>query len=272
MTTVTAGGSSAPPAAKGNRWGRRLAALSPVLPFLALLVVWYVVWVVFQPRPAVLPEPRHVLRTATALATEGTLLRNVLASMQRLVLGSIVGILTGVAAGVLAGLNKRVAAFFNPLVVFFSALSGIVWLPLALVWLGIGTAMVTFIIWNSVFFLVFSNTLLGVQLVPVVLENGVRALGAGRWRTIWQVTVPGAMPHIIAGIRAGFGFGWRALIAAELIGATSGLGQMIYSAATFHRSDIIITGAITIGVIGVVMDRWLLAGLERRTIERWGMV
>lgn len=257
---------------RARRWSRRLSTLSGVLPFLGLIAVWYMVWVVFHPRAAVLPAPDQLLRTASALVADGTLMRNVLASAERLLVGSAVGIGTGIAAGVAAGLNKRVAAFFNPLVVFFSALSGIVWLPLALAWLGIGRAMVIFIIWNAVFFLVFSNTLLGVQMVPVVLEQGVRTLGAGRWHTIWHVTIPGAMPHIISGIRSGFGFGWRALIAAELIGATSGLGQMIYSAANFHRSDIIVTGAITIGLIGVAMDRWLLARLERRTIERWGMV
>jgi taurine transport system permease protein len=273
MTTTAAPSTGpVPPPPRVNRRGRKLAALSPALPFLGLVVIWYVAWIVFEPRPAVLPAPQQMLRTATGLISDGTLLRNIYASVERLLLGSVVGILTGVAAGVLAGLNKRVAAFFNPLVVFFSSLSGIVWLPLALVWLGIGRAMVVFIIWNSVFFLVFSNTMLGVQMVPVALEHGVRALGASRSRTIWQVTLPGAMPHIIAGIRAGFGFGWRALIAAELIGATSGLGQMIYSATNFHRSDIIIIGSITIGVIGVAMDRLLLARLERRTVERWGMV
>jgi NitT/TauT family transport system permease protein/taurine transport system permease protein len=257
---------------KGRRWRGRLASLTWVLPFLGLLVIWQIVSVVVEPRAAVLPKLPSVWNTATNLVADGRLLANILASLERLLLGTAVGIVTGVTAGVLAGLNKRVATFFNPLVVFFSALSGIVWLPLALAWLGIGRPMVIFIIWNSVFFLVFSNTLLGVQLVPVVLENGVKTLGAGRWRTIWQVTLPGAMPHIIAGIRAGFGFGWRALIAAELIGAASGLGQMIYAAANFHRSDIIIVGAVTIGIIGVAMDRWLLATLERRTIERWGMV
>lgn len=261
-----------PPVVKRHPWRRRLASFTWVLPFLGLLIIWQVVSVVVEPRAAVLPKLPTMWRTASTLIADGRLVANILASVERLLLGTAVGVASGIAAGVLAGLNKRVATFFNPLVVFFSALSGIVWLPLALAWLGLGRPMVIFIIWNSVFFLVFSNTLLGVQLVPVVLENGVRTLGAGRWRTIWQVTLPGAMPHIIAGIRAGFGFGWRALIAAELIGAASGLGQMIFAAKNFHRSDIIIVGAITIGIIGVATDRWILATLERRTIERWGMV
>lgn len=261
-----------PPVPPRRRGRRLLLRLLPILPFAGLLLLWYGVSAVFEPRAAVLPEPGRVLDTLTDLVGDGSLRRHALASMERLLLGVVVGTVTGVVAGVLAGLNRRVAEFFNPLVQFFSALSGIVWIPLAIAWLGIGRTMAIFIIWNSVFFLVFSNTLLGVQLVPVALENGVRTLGAGRLRTIWQVTLPGALPNVIAGIRSGIGFGWRALIAAEIVGATSGLGYMIYGAANFHRSDVIIVGSLLIGLIGVAMDRWILAPLERRTVERWGMV
>ena len=84
--------------------------------------------------------------------------------------------------GFLVGLNRKAAEILNPLVVFFNAISGIVWLPLMIGWLGIGTALAVFIIWNTVFFIVFQNTALGVQLVPQVYEQGVRALGAGRCR------------------------------------------------------------------------------------------
>ena len=80
------------------------------------------------------------------------------------------------------------------------------------------------------------------------------------------------MPHVMSGLRSGLGFGWRAVIAAELVGATSGLGQWIFIAQEFSRSDIIVAGALSIGVIGLIMDRGLLAPLERRTIERWGLV
>lgn len=266
------GTAPAPPIPRPRRGLALLVHILPVLPFAGLVLVWLAAGPLFDPRPAVLPTPGKVVGRLVELAQDGDLSRHVLASTERLLLGASVGIVTGVAAGVLAGLNRKVAEFFNPLVVFFSALSGIVWIPLAIAWLGIGRAMVIFIIWNSVFFLVFSNTLLGVRLVPVVLEDGVRTLGAGRLRTIWQVTLPGALPNVIAGIRSGLGFGWRALIAAEIIGASSGLGQMIYAAANFHRSDTIIAGSVMIGLIGVAMDRWILAPLERRTIVRWGML
>ena len=135
-----------------------------------------------------------------------------------------------------------------------------------------GTALAVFVIWNTVFFIVFQNTVLGVQLVPEVLEQGVRALGGGRLETIRTVLLPGALPYILTGIRSGLGFGWRALIAAELVGAPDGLGQMIFAAADYHRSDIIIAGCLIIGLIAIAMDRWLLIPIERRTVARWGLV
>ena len=192
--------------------------------------------------------------------------------MGRLLLGAAFGIATGVAAGFVTGLHRPVSEFLNPLVIFFNAISGIVWLPLVIGWLGVGSALATFLIWNTVFFIVFQNTVLGVQLVPEVLEQGVRTLGAGRWETIRSVTLPGALPYILTGIRSGLGFGWRALIAAELVGANTGLGHLIFSGAEYHRADIIIGGCLTIGVIATAMDRWLLLPIERRTVRRWGMI
>ena len=87
-----------------------------------------------------------------------------------------------------------------------------------------------------------------------------------------SVTLPGALPYILTGIRSGLGFGWRALIAAELVGANTGLGHMIFNGAEYHRADIIIGGCLTIGVIALAMDRWLLVPIERRTVNRWGLV
>jgi NitT/TauT family transport system permease protein/taurine transport system permease protein len=246
--------------------------LVPAAPFLIVLLIWLVLWEVFQPSKETLPPVRDVLSAIHDLAISGQLAQNVIASLGRLVAGSLLGIVTGVAAGFVVGLNRNVAELLNPLVVFFNAISGIIWLPLMITWLGIGTALAVFLIWNTVFFIVFQNTVLGVQLVPEVLEQGVRALGAGRMETLRSVTLPGALPYIITGIRSGLGFGWRALIAAELVGAASGLGTMIFDAAEYHRSDIIMLGCLIIGTIAIAMDRWLLLPVERCTVQRWGLV
>jgi NitT/TauT family transport system permease protein/taurine transport system permease protein len=100
----------------------------------------------------------------------------------------------------------------------------------------------------------------------------VRTLGGSRRHVILQVMIPGAMPSIVTGIRMSIGFGWRALIAAEMIATTTGLGFMIFNAGNFHRTDTIVLGIITIGLLWLATDRLLLQPLERWTIERWGLV
>jgi NitT/TauT family transport system permease protein/taurine transport system permease protein len=244
----------------------------PLAPFAFLLTAWAVYWAIARPTAATLPAIQDVAGAMWELAVKGELAIHVLASLWRLLLGSLLGVLTGVIGGFIVGLNRPISEFLSPLIVFFNAISGIVWLPLVIGWLGIGTALAVFLIWNTVFFIVFQNTVLGVQLVPQVYEQSVQALGGGRWETIRTVILPGALPYILTGLRSGLGFGWRALIAAELVGATTGLGQMIFGATEYHRSDIIIGGCLIIGTIAIAMDRWLLLPIERRTIERWGLV
>jgi ABC-type nitrate/sulfonate/bicarbonate transport system permease component len=244
----------------------------PAVPAVIALLAWWTWFAIDRPPPSVMPSATDVVVTMWQLAFGGRLAGDILASLARLLSGVGLGIVTGMIAGFVAGLNRPVASFLNPLVVFFNAISGIVWLPLVIGWLGIGSALAIFLIWNTVFFIVFQNTVLGVQLVAEVLELSVRSLGGGRWETIRSVTLPGALPYILSGIRSGLGFGWRALIAAELVGATTGLGQLIFSGAEYHRADIIVGGCLLIGAIAMAMDRWLLLPIERRTVMRWGLV
>lgn len=254
-------------------WLERLVwRLLPCVPAVIALLAWWA-WFAIDPPPAsVMPSAWDVVVTMFQLAFGGRLPMDIVASLGRLLSGVAFGVATGIVAGFVAGLNRPVATFLNPLVVFFNAISGIVWLPLVIGWLGIGSALAIFLIWNTVFFIVFQNTVLGVQLVSEVLEQGVRSLGGSRWETIRTVTLPGALPYILTGIRSGLGFGWRALIAAELVGATTGLGQLIFSGAEYHRADIIVGGCLLIGAIAMMMDRWLLLPIERRTVVRWGLV
>ena len=251
-------------AKRAKRW------LLPVVPFVLLVLIWLSALALFDPPVGVLPSPAKVFQAP--FANSAAYLENVTASIQRLGAGFVVAATTGVIIGIAAGLSKRIADFFGPLVTFLSAISGIAWIPLAVAWFGVGTGMVVFIIWNAAFFLIFGNTMLGVRLVPKVFGDGLRTLGASRMEIIRHAIIPGAMPYIMSGLRSGLGFAWRAVIAAELVGASSGLGWWIFEQQEFSRMDNIIAGALSIGVIGMVMDRWFLAPLERRTIERWGLV
>jgi NitT/TauT family transport system permease protein/taurine transport system permease protein len=111
-----------------------------------------------------------------------------------------------------------------------------------------------------------------VRTVPRIFEQAVQTMGGSRRHVIVQVLIPGALPSIVTGLRLSIGFGWRALIAAEMIATSTGLGCLIFNAANFHQTDAILVGTITIGLLWLATDRFLLLPLERRTIERWGLV
>lgn len=151
-------------------------------------------------------------------------------------------------------------------------LAGIAWIPIATLWFGYGFGAITFVIFNAVFFVVAYNTLLGVSSIPLQLRNAAWSLGASRWNMLWEVLLPGALPNIVTGVRTGLGFASRGLIAAEMIATNLGLGYMLFLARDFYRTELIVFGMIVIGILWLLIDRLVLAPLERRTIERWGLV
>jgi NitT/TauT family transport system permease protein/taurine transport system permease protein len=251
----------------------RLAATARgLLPFVALGVVWDLLTRIPVVPALFLPPPIDVLRTAWQLGRDGSLWIDIGASLGRVLVGLVASVPLAVALGVVVGLNRRLAPIVEPVVGFFNALSGIAWLPLAITWFGLGWTSVTFIMFNTIFFLVFFNTLVGVRTVPRIFEHAVLTLGGSRRHVILQVLLPGALPSIVTGIRMSIGFGWRALIAAEMIATTTGLGFLIYNASNFHQTDTILVGILAIGTLWLATDRLVLQPLERRTIERWGLV
>jgi len=251
---------------------RAATVLRGTLPFAVLVGAWALVAGAGAVPAMFLPPPADVARVAWELARDGALALHVAASLARVLVAVAVSVPLAVALGVLVALHRRLAAVAEPIVAFFNALSGIAWLPLAVTWFGLGWASVTFIMFNTVFFLVFFNTLVGVRLVPRLFEHAVLTLGGSRRHVILHVLLPGALPSIVTGLRLSLGFGWRALIAAEMIATSTGLGFLIYNAANFHQSDTILVGIVTIGVLWLLTDRLVLQPLERRTIERWGLV
>ena len=255
------------------------------IPFLALGILWQMNAVHRWLAPIHVPPPSAVWNAMFNLQegcpglmdalrqNSGCLLTNhILSSMGRVGLSLVVVLPLGIAFGVLAGMHRRLANALEPVGVFANAISGIAWVPLAIVWFGVGWLTTLFILLNIVFWLVFFNTLLGVRSVPRVYENGVLTLGATWRKVITQVYIPGALPSIVTGIRMSMGFGWRALIAAEMIGGDRGLGFMLFVSAQEYKTEEVFLGVLVIAVIWMITDRACLVPLERWTIERWGLV
>ena len=251
---------------------RALKALAFAAPLVALLALWAAVVPLFAVSPQVFPDIVSVARAGWDSLADGSLVQHVGASLARVVLGTVLAILVGVPLGIAMGVSRGVSAFLTPLLRFFSVLAGIAWIPIATLWFGYGFGAIVFVIFNAVFFVVTYNTLLGVSTIPMPLRHAAASLGARPFALVTDVLVPGALPNIVTGIRTGLGFAWRGLIAAEMIATNVGLGYMLFVARDFYRTEVIVFGMIVIGLIWLAIDRLLLAPLERRTIERWGMV
>jgi NitT/TauT family transport system permease protein/taurine transport system permease protein len=219
-----------------------------------------------------LPSPAAVGEAFLELMAKGILPDYIAESLRRIVLGTAIGLVVGVPLGILIGINSKVAEFFYPVLNFFQSLSGIAILPLVIVWFGYTEKTILVAINYTVLFPVVFNVLLGVRSVPRIYVNGLRTLGASRLRIVRDVLLPGALPHVVTGLRLGMAYGWRALIAAEMLVGANGLGFMIFNAQSFFLTNRIILGMLLIGTLWVIIDRFMFRPLEADTIQRWGLV
>jgi len=247
-------------------------ALTFIAPLFVIVLFWELLIRIFDVHPGIFPGVSAVLIAGAESITNGSLFLHIGASLARVLTGTILAILVAVPLGVLMGVSPGVSMFLTPLFRFFSVLAGIAWIPIATLWFGYGFGAITFVIFNAVFFVVAYNTLLGVSSIPLQLRHAAASLGAQRWAMLWEVLLPGALPNIVTGVRTGIGFAWRGLIAAEMIATNLGLGYMLFLARDFYRTELIVFGMIVIGILWLMIDRLILAPLERRTIERWGLV
>jgi NitT/TauT family transport system permease protein/taurine transport system permease protein len=248
------------------------ALIAFLFPLAVIVAVWALVAAVSPYPDYLFPSPGMVAVKGWELLLNGDVFRHSAASMFRLGLGFAVGIALALPLGILVGVNRTASALFTPPTTFFQAIPGLAWVPLAILWLGIGHKAVTFIIFNSVFFPILFNTILGIRGIPDNMVNAALTLGASPWVLVKDVYVPGALPSIVAGVRLGIGYGWRALIGGEMIATSTGLGFMIFDARQFLGTDVVILGMIVIGVLWLLVDTMILRPLERRTVLRWGTV
>jgi ABC-type nitrate/sulfonate/bicarbonate transport system permease component len=178
--------------------------------------------------------------------------------------------LVAIPLGVGIALWEWVEDTADPVVEFLRPIPPIAWIPLGILWFGIGDAQNMFIIFLGAFFPILLNTIAGVRRVDRTLVWGALTLGGRRAQIIREIVLPGALPLILTGLRIGLGVGWMALVAAELVAARSGLGFMIQSARYAFLTERVILGMAVIGLLGLAMDR-AMRGVQQR-LAPWAAV
>lgn len=212
--------------------------------------------------PLLFPPPTEILARGVAMTADGELPRHVLASLDRVLKGFALGGFLGVAIGVLVGRSQLAQALLESILEMLRPIPPLAFLPLLVIWLGIGeTSKVAFIAYTS-FFPVFTTTVEGIKYVDPLLIRAAQSLGARDWDLFRYVVLPAAIPHVIVGLRLGFAISFFVIVAAEFIAADSGLGYLINDARTFFLVDRMLLGAVVIGLLGFLFN-WLLKRVER---------
>lgn len=237
---------------------RAASLLYPLVSFGALVVVWQAVVSAGLLQELVMPSPWTVAKTFYRFFAGGEFFRHLWASSARVLTGFAIGSLLGAVLGVLVGHFQVFARFVDPVVQALRPVPIAAWLPLAIVWFGIGDKPGIFLIVMGVFFPVFLNTVHGVKFTPPILIRAARMLGASPARLLLLVILPAALPNILTGVRIGLGLAWVCVVISELLGVTAGLGFLIWDAQTYLHTDKVIVGMIVIGAVGTLTDRALL--------------
>jgi ABC-type nitrate/sulfonate/bicarbonate transport system permease component len=229
-----------------------------------LIAAWWAVstFVLDKSTRALLPPPNDVAAAGWELTKSGELWKHLRDSLKREFVAFLWATLA-IPLGIAMGWWKAVEDQVDPVVEVLRPVPPLAWIPLSILWFGVGDTQNQFIIFLGCFFPILLNTIAGVKGVEPNLVRAARCLGAGEAKILWRVVLRAALPQIVTGIRIGLGVGWMALVAAELVGANSGLGFLINDARTVLRTDYVIVGMATIGIVGLAIDRVIRAVVAR---------
>lgn len=238
----------------------------------AVVVLWQLIAEFIYPHynaasQNIFPSPLTVLAIGKDMLENGELLRHVSVSLMRVVAGfalaSFVAIPLGLSMGAWRGWGRQVQVIVDVL----RPVPPFAWIPFGLLWFGVGDQQSVFVIFIAAVFPILMNTVAGVNAVELVLIRSGLCLGADQFRLFWHVVLPRAIPQILLGMRVGLGFAWMVLVAAEMIGSTSGLGFLISDSRNAGLPSLAFLGMFVIGIIGYLLDAFLRA--IERTLTAW---
>ncbi|OOG71217.1 putative aliphatic sulfonates transport permease protein SsuC [Ensifer sp. M14] len=255
--------------------GEGMSGHISLLTALTLVALWLLITEMQWVKPLFLPSPLAVWDKFVIALTEGvsnsTLAQHTLASLGRVLGAFALALVTAVPIGILMGVNRVMRGLFDPIIEFYRPLPPLAYLPLIIIWLGIGEFPKVFLIFLAIFAPMAIAARAGVRSVSIEQIHAAYAMGASRRQVISHVILKAALPEIFTGMRIGIGVGWTTLVAAEMVAAHRGLGFMVLNAAEFLASDTVIMGIIVIGVFAFAFDL-LIRHLEKALIPWKGKV
>jgi NitT/TauT family transport system permease protein len=224
--------------------------------------------------PAVLlPSLLTVAHTLVGLIADGTMLVHAAATLARVTVGFALAVVIGLPLGVVMARFRPVEQFVMPLVSALMPIPSLAWVPVFILWFGLGNTVTILIVFYAAMFPMLLNTWTGVRAVNPLWLRAAGAMGANERALFWKVIIPGASPFVITGLRQAFLRAWIAVVGAEMLAASDfGLGWVIFDAKEFLNTDVMMASLLVIGTIGYAFERLVFGSLERFTVLRWGMV
>jgi NitT/TauT family transport system permease protein len=242
-----------------------------LLPFsaaAALLAVWFLA--AHRQTSGLFPDPLQVLLGLGELLRRGLLAKYVVASLFRVTWGYLLAVVTAVPLGLLIGWYKRGGQALNPLLQLLRPISPLAWIPISILWFGVGDVAAIFLIFLASFLPLVVAAMNAVRNVPTTLLRAGRNFGLSNPRLLKDVILPAALPQLIVAFRISLGVAWLVVVAAEMIAVNSGLGFLIVDARNAgNRYDLVVAGMVMIGLIGLVLDVGIRQ-LEKMKALRWG--
>jgi NitT/TauT family transport system permease protein len=244
------------------------APIKKVLFYLIFLTLWEGL---FQVRPDIFPSPINVLRAMIdGISTRGYL-GGVVVSMRRIVIGFGISILIGICLGILLAWSRTLEETMGSAIVSLQALPSICWLPLSLLWFGVSEEAILFVVVIGSLLSITMATMTGIKRVPPILTSAARTMGARGLGLHLQVTLPAALPSVAEGMKQGWSFAWRSLMAGEMLFVTQGIGHNLGMSRDLGDMNQVIAVMLLIVAIGLVVDLLVFATLEQKIRERWGL-
>jgi NitT/TauT family transport system permease protein len=223
--------------------------------------------------PALMPSLTKVWSALIGSLADGTMLWHAASTLYRVMIGMAFAVAVGLPLGILMARFRPVENFFMPLVSALMPIPSLAWVPLFILWFGLGNTVAILIVFYAAMFPMLLNTWSGVRAVNPIWMRAAGAMGANERALFWKVIVPGASPFIITGVRQAFLRAWIAVIGAEFLAASDfGLGWVIFDAKEFLNADLMLASLIVIGGIGFAFERLVFGSIEKATVQRWGMV
>jgi NitT/TauT family transport system permease protein/taurine transport system permease protein/sulfonate transport system permease protein len=212
-----------------------------------------------------LPPPKVVFLALAEMARTGYLWDNLSVSIVRVIVGFTLSVFIAVPLGIGMAIIPTVNNLAEPFVRIFSPIPGVAWVPLAILWFGLGDEAAIFIITVGAVFPILLNTIQGVRDVDTHLIDAARMMGANRRQVVQRVMLPSLVPYLVTGFRMGLGFAWRVVIAAEMVGVPKGIGYMLTIGRSTGRTEITIVTMIVLGGLMFIVEEAIFAPLERST-------